>query len=606
MHRLARVAIRNFRACRNVDLTLASVTPIVGQNNAGKSTMLDAMQWALAPTKLDASHFSDTTQAVEVGFEVVGLDTVHLEKLDPRHRTTIAPYISDDGRMWLRRRLDEPGPASRAVLDISRPVDGASISDHAITWRANPTGIGNAISGLFPEPIRIVAMQDAAADAGAAKKSNTLGRLLARLVDDGDLDPDARLADALDALHEVLGADGVGRAPALTQLDASLQSLVAPIFPGIELTTTLSRPSLADLLANATVRVKTHAGSEAVDFAALGHGAQRTIHVAMIRLLARQAPAAMASTTLLLFDEPELYLHPRGIAQVRTALRDLTRHGYQVVFTTHSPSMLEPVTAANTLVASRPSGSSGTRLRLPVREAVLRVGIEEARHVETVFELANAAEVFFSERALVVEGRSDAAALRTAIGLLATHDGRDGALGLVEASSSRAIPKLRRVLSAMDLPTVTIGDLDAAWQVYQPELRELGHEVLLADLVNAFRDLELRGLAYLGDGVAPSRKKGNPGLTAEAAWISLATDAAYGDLVEGLHHALRPLGIYLWPCGTLEAACGIAQKGDESIRAFVAELANLDVDSARSRHPLLFAAAEFARVDQTNGSELGS
>jgi len=602
MHRISRVVIHNFRACRDVELTLAPVTPIVGQNNAGKSTILDAIQWGLSPTKLDASQFGDPSQAVEVTFEVVGLDEGRLAKLDGRHRTVILPLISGDGRLWVRRRLDEPGPPSRAVLEVCRPVEGSILTDGANGWRVNPTGIANAIAALFPEPIRIAAMLDAAADVGAAKKSNTFGKLLARLVADGELDPDAKLAGALDLIHEVLGVDGGGRAPALSKLDASLQSLVAPVFPGIELTTTLSRPSLADLLANATVRVKTHDGSDAVEFTALGHGTQRTIHVAMIRQLARQATADPASTTLLLFDEPELYLHPRGIAQVRTALRDLSNHGYQVVFTTHSPAMLEPATAANTIVASRPAGTNGTRLRLPIREAVNRVEVDAAKHVETVFELANAAEVFFSDRILLVEGGSDAITIRTTLSLIEAAGALDGALGVLEALSSNTIPKLRRVLSAMDLESVAISDLDAAWQVYQADLRELGHDTLLTDLRTAFKDLERRGLAYLGGGDAPSKKKGDPNLTAETAWTILATDVAYSDLVSALHQALRPAGIYLWPCGTLEAACGITQKGEPATRAFAAELARLHIDTARAWYPHLFEAAAFARGTQA-GSE---
>lgn len=42
MHGLSYIYIENLRACRNVSLPLGDFTPLVGQNNVGKSTVLDA------------------------------------------------------------------------------------------------------------------------------------------------------------------------------------------------------------------------------------------------------------------------------------------------------------------------------------------------------------------------------------------------------------------------------------------------------------------------------------------------------------------------------------------------------------------------------------
>ena len=47
MHRLSHLVIKNFRACRDVSLPLEGYTPLVGQNNTGKSTILQAIEWVL-------------------------------------------------------------------------------------------------------------------------------------------------------------------------------------------------------------------------------------------------------------------------------------------------------------------------------------------------------------------------------------------------------------------------------------------------------------------------------------------------------------------------------------------------------------------------------
>lgn len=51
MHRLNHARIHNFRSCWDAHLTLGSCTPIVGYNNAGKSNLLDALEW-LVTSKL--------------------------------------------------------------------------------------------------------------------------------------------------------------------------------------------------------------------------------------------------------------------------------------------------------------------------------------------------------------------------------------------------------------------------------------------------------------------------------------------------------------------------------------------------------------------------
>ena len=44
MHRLAEIAITNFRSCRDMTLALDDCTPIIGYNNAGKSNIIRAIK----------------------------------------------------------------------------------------------------------------------------------------------------------------------------------------------------------------------------------------------------------------------------------------------------------------------------------------------------------------------------------------------------------------------------------------------------------------------------------------------------------------------------------------------------------------------------------
>ncbi|TCD46812.1 DUF2813 domain-containing protein [Chlorobium sp. N1] len=52
MHFLSHISISNFRSCQHVSFDLAAFTPFVGYNNAGKSNLLAAIRWFIAPFAL--------------------------------------------------------------------------------------------------------------------------------------------------------------------------------------------------------------------------------------------------------------------------------------------------------------------------------------------------------------------------------------------------------------------------------------------------------------------------------------------------------------------------------------------------------------------------
>ena len=63
MHRISHIEIKNFRACLSVFLPLDDFTPLVGQNNVGKSTILESLKWLLKPDARSISDFADAKAA---------------------------------------------------------------------------------------------------------------------------------------------------------------------------------------------------------------------------------------------------------------------------------------------------------------------------------------------------------------------------------------------------------------------------------------------------------------------------------------------------------------------------------------------------------------
>lgn len=159
----------------------------------------------------------------------------------------------------------------------------------------NPTGIDAAISALFPEPVRIDAMVDAPEDVAKFKTSTTLGKLIAQLTKPINEQHGTEIKKVLVQLDALMSASGSTRPQELLRFDQEATESLQAYFPGLSLQIDFPSPQLPDLLKAGTVKVSEGQGSENREFTALGHGAQRSIHMALVQLLAKRTRGASSS-----------------------------------------------------------------------------------------------------------------------------------------------------------------------------------------------------------------------------------------------------------------------------------------------------------------------
>ena len=378
-HRLDNVSIRNYKSCDEANIPLSGFTPLVGYNNAGKSNILSAIRWLLRRTSLTASDFYNPEEPVIVEGVISGITDDLLGSLEEKHKNSIEPYLSDQ-TLKLRRIQNAPADSvKKIVLEV---FDSSGDGE----WKSNPAGIDNAISALFPEPITVGAMEDAEEDVTKAKTSTTIGKLIAEVLSPIEEQHGAAIHEALDGLRKKLGADGTERAPEITALDNAANEKLAEFFPGVKIRMHVPTPEIKEVLKGGTIRIYEGDDETGKEMTVLGHGAQRSIQMALIRHLAdiKRVEDAAVSTTLLLIDEPELYLHPQGVEQVRVALKRLSNEGYQVVFSTHSPQMIVSDDIRSTLLI-RKTTKNGTHARRRLEEAVSAVITDAPSQVEMLF-----------------------------------------------------------------------------------------------------------------------------------------------------------------------------------------------------------------------------
>ena len=592
MHRLSHLRIKNFRACKDVSLPLEGFTPLVGQNNVGKSSILQAIGWVLKPAALSARDFYDPEKPVEIVACIDGISDVVLDRIpESRHRRAIAPYCRD-GRLWIRASAG--GATARTVSKEVWDIEQCPGGGEPQYWRDYPTGLPQAVSVLLPEPLLVQAMHDISEDLGKAKAGTTIKSLLDEIM--GPLlETHTELNMALDTIRHVLAADGDHRSEHLQQFDTDASAALAHFFPGLALVLDLQIVDVKEFFKAGDLHVTDQITGDRRRFDQMGTGAQRAIQMALIRYLAetRTRESSSPSRRLLLIDEPELYLHPQGVRRLRQALASLSRAGFQVVFCTHSPLMLSRDNAADTVIVGK-NTDDGVTVRKPLRQAVDEAIEEAESQSRTLFELSNLADIYFAERVVLCEGKTDRRLLPLAYEQLYEQPPELDQIAFVSLGSCADIPKALSVLAAMGIRAYAIADLDFAF-THARTGGLLGREA--ADMANAKSILARlqagHGFTLSGNGLPKNDKQS--GWLAADVWAFFAADENGKTVAQGTHEAMKQAKVWVWPHGCIENVMDISEKGEDAIIEQEQRLREMSAAEIEQEMPAFKACFEWIR-----------
>lgn len=480
--KLTSLTITNYRALRNVTIPLSHFGCLIGENNSGKSSFLQALSLFFSGSKLATSHFFDESKPIriEVTFEDIG--DADLARLADEHRSRVAGIVKN-GRLVLVRTYDITGKSSllyntltpndarfsaeniAALVKAGRPgqafvtkvvqsfpelngIVDATMNQDAVKQTIQeladslpddqkttadqplPTGIDKSIEPMLPDPIYIPAVKDLADDIKTTE-STPFGKILAILLQAVEPKlPDAQLLfEELNAkLNRVQQPDGTvvdGRLDEVKLIESTVQKYVRESFADVTLRITIPPPELKTVFSSA--RIYANDGVEGL-IDSKGDGLRRAIVFSILRsyveLKAALAPVVTPveetaqvaepaqplvkpapASYLLLFEEPELFLHPKAQHVLFDALRVFAKE-HHVLVTTHSPMFFGPE-ATETFVKLR-KVSDATIAPRPFTE-VQRVDLSDMTAKDQFqiicFENNNAA--FFADTVVLVEGDSD-------------------------------------------------------------------------------------------------------------------------------------------------------------------------------------------------------
>jgi putative ATP-dependent endonuclease of the OLD family len=459
--KLRHLLIENFRGIRRLDLDLDDTTVLIGENNSGKTAVLDAMKLCLR----------DLGSRRRVIFEPYDL---HLkdEKADPAEADPIRielTFLEKNQREWdgqLTGRLtrlgilqaDPDDGHGQVTLRVTCAYDAKS-RDLSQNWaflnlngQELPEVPENALRALREEIsyFYLSALRD------AGKHFDAKGEFWRPFLKDSQLSPEKRaeIEAQLRAVNDLI----VASHESFDQAKSRLQRLqdVVPIAAGEVVSIEAVPGRLFDMLAKAQIHLGTSTGAKIP----VGRHGEGTQSLAVLMLFSAFLDAWPSASPIVGLEEPEAHLHPSAIRALWKLLDGIAG---QKVISTHSGDLLSEVDVhqirrlakTRTGIVSR---SVDAGLLNPEETRKFNYHVRRAR-----------GELLFARCWLLVEGETEAWVYPAAAQTLGMDLHREG-VRVVEYSQSD-VGLLTKVANALGIPWYCVIDDDSGRTKYEASLQ---------------------------------------------------------------------------------------------------------------------------------------
>jgi len=124
--KLTQLRIQNFRSCREISLEIGAIRALVGSNNAGKSTVLRALDFLFNPStkSLNEESFWNKDTTLEIRVEAI------FSELNDNEKKTLNVYLKPDGTFHIARSARMGAKGEDSDSDVEQAEDKIGIGQH--------------------------------------------------------------------------------------------------------------------------------------------------------------------------------------------------------------------------------------------------------------------------------------------------------------------------------------------------------------------------------------------------------------------------------------------------------------------------------------------
>lgn len=515
--KLKQIEIKNFRGISELQISISKFTTLIGQNNAGKSSILRAIQLLCNGMTPEYEEFRAKIQDEEI--EIIGVfdDIQEWERNTPgvaglisenqiklRYTATIADLskekIEKEYAAYKRQENivgwdDSWANLDQAIKDLVAPlgiINGTHfksiankervrqairdqrpdlITEGDYEWTSEGISIAAALQQAIPRAVLIPAVKDASEETKAGKTGKTaFSELINQLIV-----PTVKQLPEYTTIIQALESLGVQiqNPEALAGIKSINDKITNRLKDLIDVRSklTLASPDIDGALIS-SVGIRIVDGAHETPIHLQGHGLQRTLIFALLEIIAERNSTIEGQlgtkNTLILFEEPELYMHPQMLRKLKSLLSVISENEHwQVICTTHSPFLIEIVKDPTSLVILKKDNDT----KIVTKRQLAQSPFPENEDGEIEKSALRAAldfhptvcEVFFAESSILVEGDTEVALLKHCKKLtdaLGVSEQKVHDTSIVSCGGKWTIPAIARLLNAFNISYKVVHDMD--------------------------------------------------------------------------------------------------------------------------------------------------
>jgi len=423
--KLLTVKIHNFRSILDVEIIVHNFLLLVGANNAGKSTIINALRAFYDDLKWKADDFprantADNESWVQLKFrlddeEWKGLADEYKEGIDDQS-LTLRRYFRSDNKSFVQK--DQSNIFGFIKNEISEEM----------FYSAKNLAAANIGQILYVPALTTAAEQTKTS--GPSPLRNMLNYLLDKVVSKSDAYKEMITA------FENLNKEARGENGFLNEIARPLNKAISNWNIKIDISVNSVQPQDISKSLVKFDFIDSNIGNENFELESFGHGFQRSVIYELLSLAPTfknekktKKKGFNPTFNLILFEEPEAFLHPTQQENLAYHLRRLAdEDGQQVIITTHSQTIAGKAAEKMKQLVRVQRTQDGTKIFQPNENTINEILNQEKKiqavvnknqsnfethkqkETELRFQLwldGERSSLFFADKVLLVEGSTE-------------------------------------------------------------------------------------------------------------------------------------------------------------------------------------------------------
>jgi predicted ATP-dependent endonuclease of OLD family len=465
--KLKSIKVKNIRCIEDTTINIRDFTSFIGPNNCGKSSVLRAIEIFLnqqSPSieewrkghkdkeMIVEGEFSDLQEWEKATPGVAGV--VYADKIRLRVRFFIEAETEKIKKVYEAFKPEEiitgwsdkwatldaaiqaiaaelgiinattwkPAAKQELVRQRIRETKPELITQSEPKWSSDNISIDAALQQAIPQAQIIPAVRSASEDGKPGAKTS-FGLILSKIILPAVQTSQEYLSlmAAVENLQTKLAAEGEQQIKKVGEVTKLISERLSSTIDA-KVLLTMETPN-AEKFIGANTGIALDDGTK-TSIELQGNGLQRALIFALMEVLAAQnaqitddANVLLHSrSTIILFEEPELFLHPHIMRRLKAALHAISmKLDWQVIVTTHSPFLIDIGSDPLSLAVFKRENSTSPPTVSQLQSDPFGQDAESMRDREALRAVLDfhptVCEAFFAKRTVLVEGDSEMALL---------------------------------------------------------------------------------------------------------------------------------------------------------------------------------------------------